>query len=238
MTPPSCIDYNNLKSNSTGISGAIRTGIEASVQLGMRTTTGRLNRMEFPCRSRPKLPLSLSPRLPLPARSLPPRTQAGQAVRPGWGVGAGLVGAAIVGTAIAASNDGYYYDGYRRCGWVRQFDAYGNYMGRVAPALSDASSADLVTLRSVSSRKDPLRLKTLLSWILRPARAPHPPRVAPDPPGCPPGRVNFFECSRREYVRMNRCADRLEHAYSPARASACSRSACPAIAADMPLKGP
>ena len=46
-------------------------------------------------------------------------------------VGAGLVGAAIVGTAIAASNDGYYYDGYRRCGFVRQFDAYGNYIGRV-----------------------------------------------------------------------------------------------------------
>jgi hypothetical protein len=49
----------------------------------------------------------------------------------GWGIGAGLVGAAIVGTAIAASNDGYYYDRYRRCGFVRQFDAYGNYMGRV-----------------------------------------------------------------------------------------------------------
>jgi hypothetical protein len=49
----------------------------------------------------------------------------------GWGIGAGLVGAAIVGTAIATSNDGYYYDGYRRCFWVRQFDAYGNYMGRV-----------------------------------------------------------------------------------------------------------
>ena len=46
-----------------------------------------------------------------------------------WGVGAGLVGAAIVGSAIAA-NDGYY-NGYRRCGWVRQFDAYGNYMGTV-----------------------------------------------------------------------------------------------------------
>ena len=48
-----------------------------------------------------------------------------------WGVGAGLVGAAIVGTAIAASGPGYhapgyYYDGYRRCGWVRQFDAFGN----------------------------------------------------------------------------------------------------------------
>ncbi|MCP1910898.1 hypothetical protein J2R96_003378 [Bradyrhizobium elkanii] len=49
----------------------------------------------------------------------------------GWGVGAGLVGAAVVGSAIAAS-DGYYYGGgYRRCGWVRQFDAYGNYIGRV-----------------------------------------------------------------------------------------------------------
>jgi hypothetical protein len=51
----------------------------------------------------------------------------------GWGIGAGLIGAAVVGSAIAASsaNDGYYYDGYRRCGWVRQFDAYGNYLGRV-----------------------------------------------------------------------------------------------------------
>ena len=48
----------------------------------------------------------------------------------GWGVGAGLVGATVVGSAIAAS-DGPYYDGYRRCGWVRQFDAYGNYLGRV-----------------------------------------------------------------------------------------------------------
>jgi hypothetical protein len=49
----------------------------------------------------------------------------------GWGIGAGLVGAAVVGSAIAASNDGYSYDGYRRCGWVRQFDAYGNFIGRV-----------------------------------------------------------------------------------------------------------
>ena len=45
----------------------------------------------------------------------------------GWGIGAGIVGAAVIGSAIAAS-DGY---GYRRCGWVRQFDAYGNYLGRV-----------------------------------------------------------------------------------------------------------
>ena len=48
-----------------------------------------------------------------------------------WGYCAGLVGAAIVGTAIAASGPGYYYDGYRRCGWFRQFDAFGNYIGRV-----------------------------------------------------------------------------------------------------------
>jgi hypothetical protein len=48
-----------------------------------------------------------------------------------WGVGAGLVGAAIVGTAIAASGPGYYHDGYRRCGWVRQFDVYGNYIRTV-----------------------------------------------------------------------------------------------------------
>ena len=47
----------------------------------------------------------------------------------GWGIGAGLLGAAVVGSAFAANNG--YYEGYRRCGWVRQFDAYGNYIGRV-----------------------------------------------------------------------------------------------------------
>jgi hypothetical protein len=51
---------------------------------------------------------------------------------PGFGIAAGLIGAAVVGSAIAA-NSGYYGEdyGYRRCGWVRQFDAYGNYIGRV-----------------------------------------------------------------------------------------------------------
>ena len=48
----------------------------------------------------------------------------------GWGIGAGLLGAAVVGSAIAASNP-YPYYGYRQCGWVRQFDAFGNYIGRV-----------------------------------------------------------------------------------------------------------
>ena len=49
---------------------------------------------------------------------------------PKW-IGPAIFGAAVVGTAIAASNSGYYYDGDRRCGWVRQFDVYGNYMGRM-----------------------------------------------------------------------------------------------------------
>ena len=47
----------------------------------------------------------------------------------GWGVGAGIATAAIVGTAIAASNDPYY--GYHRCGWVAQYNAFGQYVGRV-----------------------------------------------------------------------------------------------------------
>jgi hypothetical protein len=47
----------------------------------------------------------------------------------GLGIAAGVIGAAAVGSAIAA--DSYDYDGYRRCGWVRQYDTFGNYVGRV-----------------------------------------------------------------------------------------------------------
>jgi len=53
---------------------------------------------------------------------------------PGWALGAGLVGAAIVGSAVAATTAPYpYYYGYgdRHCGWVRQFDAFGRYIGSV-----------------------------------------------------------------------------------------------------------
>ena len=60
-------------------------------------------------------------------------TQQAQAKGPGYGYGiaAGLAGAAIVGSAIAAS-DGYGYGyGYRRCGWVRQYDSWGNFVGKV-----------------------------------------------------------------------------------------------------------
>jgi hypothetical protein len=42
----------------------------------------------------------------------------------GFGLGAGLLGAAIVGTAIAATTQPH-------CGWVRQFDAFGRYVGSV-----------------------------------------------------------------------------------------------------------
>jgi len=48
----------------------------------------------------------------------------------GWGVGAGIATAAIVGTAIAASNQPYY-NGYHRCGWVAQYNAYGQFVGNV-----------------------------------------------------------------------------------------------------------
>jgi hypothetical protein len=47
----------------------------------------------------------------------------------GLGIAAGVIGAAAIGSAIAADN--YDYDGYRRCGWVRQYDTFGNYVGRV-----------------------------------------------------------------------------------------------------------
>ena len=61
-------------------------------------------------------------------------TQQAEAKGPGYGYGiaAGVIGAAVVGSAIAANASGYDYGyGYRRCGYVRQFDAWGNYVGRV-----------------------------------------------------------------------------------------------------------
>ena len=87
------------------------------------------NRMEFPMSIKTRIAAFALAVLAVTGSIASTTTQA-EAKGLGWGIGAGLVGAAIVGSAIAASNDGYY-DGYRRCGWVRQFDAYGNYMGRV-----------------------------------------------------------------------------------------------------------
>jgi hypothetical protein len=48
-------------------------------------------------------------------------------IHPGWGLG--LVGAAVVGSAVAATTP-YPAYGYR-CGWVRQYDAFGRYIGNV-----------------------------------------------------------------------------------------------------------
>ena len=95
----------------------------------MRTTTAALNRMEFLMSIKSKIAALALATLAVTG-TIASSTQQAEAKGLGWGIGAGLVGAAIVGSAIAASNDGYY-DGYRRCGWVRQFDAYGNYVGRV-----------------------------------------------------------------------------------------------------------
>jgi 4-amino-4-deoxy-L-arabinose transferase-like glycosyltransferase len=59
---------------------------------------------------------------------------ANQAQARGWGVGLGIglgVGA-LVGAAAASSYGPAYVvtPGYRPCHWVRQFDAYGNYVGK------------------------------------------------------------------------------------------------------------
>jgi hypothetical protein len=59
---------------------------------------------------------------------------ANEAQARGWGVGLGIglgVGA-LVGAAAASSYAPAYVvtPGYRTCHWVRQFDAYGNYIGK------------------------------------------------------------------------------------------------------------
>lgn len=62
-------------------------------------------------------------------------TQEARAGHRGAGIGFGIAAGALFGAALASNAYGgpvYGYGyGYRRCGWVRQFDAYGNYIGRV-----------------------------------------------------------------------------------------------------------
>jgi hypothetical protein len=54
----------------------------------------------------------------------------------GLGLGLGLAAGAVVGAAAASSYGPYYgpayvvTPGYRPCHWIRQFDGYGNYVGR------------------------------------------------------------------------------------------------------------
>jgi len=109
-------------------SNRIRKG---SVQLGMRPQWPALNRMEFLMSIKTRIAALALAGIAFAGSMAFTTTQAhARGFGLGWGIGAGLLGAAVVGSAIAA-NDGYYYDGYRRCGWVRQYDAYGNFMGRV-----------------------------------------------------------------------------------------------------------
>jgi hypothetical protein len=49
----------------------------------------------------------------------------------GIGIASGVIGAAVIGSTIAATDVGYYGYGFRHCGWVRQYDLFGNYVGRV-----------------------------------------------------------------------------------------------------------
>jgi hypothetical protein len=60
-------------------------------------------------------------------------TQQAEAGHRGVGLGIGLAAGALVGAAIASNAYAapVYGYGYRRCGYVRQFDVYGNYIGRV-----------------------------------------------------------------------------------------------------------
>jgi hypothetical protein len=103
------------------------------VQLACGPKRAALNRMEFLMSIKSKIAALALAALAVTGSFATTTTKAeAHGFGFGWGLGAGLVGAAVVGSAIAAGNDGYYpYDGYRRCGWVRQFDAYGNYIGRV-----------------------------------------------------------------------------------------------------------
>ena len=96
----------------------------------MRATTAAFNRMEFLMSIKTRIAALALAALAVTGGIASSTTQA-EAKGLGWGIGAGIVGAAVIGSAIAASNDGYYGYGYRRCGFVRQFDAYGNYIGRV-----------------------------------------------------------------------------------------------------------
>src|SRR5450631_1952327 len=113
-----------------------RTGLqEAPSNWACGPRQAALNRMEFHMSIKTKIAALALTALAVTGSIASTTTQAEAKGLHGWGVGAGLIGAAVVGSAIAASNDGYndgYYDGgYRRCGFVRQFDAYGNYIGRV-----------------------------------------------------------------------------------------------------------
>jgi hypothetical protein len=59
-------------------------------------------------------------------------TEKAEAGYHGGGIGLGIAAGVLAGAAVAGTySQPVYADGYRRCGWIRQYDAYGNYIGRV-----------------------------------------------------------------------------------------------------------
>jgi hypothetical protein len=85
--------------------------------------------MEFPMSIKTKIFAVALTALTLTGSVVATTSQA-QAKPLGWGVGLGIATAAVVGSAIAANNDPYY-NGYHRCGWAAQYNAFGQYVGRV-----------------------------------------------------------------------------------------------------------
>ena len=47
----------------------------------------------------------------------------------GWAIGAGLLGAGIIAGSVYAATAQPVYVNRIRCRWVRNFDAWGNYVG-------------------------------------------------------------------------------------------------------------
>ena len=66
--------------------------------------------------------LTLATTLALPASEAQAR---------GWGVAAIIGGAIVAGAVASAYSAPVYADGHRRCRFVRQYDAYGFYIGTV-----------------------------------------------------------------------------------------------------------
>ncbi len=87
---------------------------------GLNEINGRLHMTKF--KTAAVAALALATTLALPASEAQAR---------GWGLAAGIVGGAIVAGAIAANANAntVYVDGYRRCRFVRNYDAYGYYVG-------------------------------------------------------------------------------------------------------------
>ncbi len=147
----------------------------------MRTKRAALNRMEFLMSIKTKIAALALATLAVTGSMASTTTPAeAKGLGLGWGIGAGLIGAAVVGSAIAAS-DGYLL---RRLSPLR----LGSPVRRLRQLHGPRSYLQLLIdrLSPEHSFETPDR-----GSCVRHGRLIHP-RAVPDPPGCPPGRVNFF----------------------------------------------